>query len=121
MHILAEVEASCDRIIIISNGKIVADGTPTELRKKSKGNEVVTLVLEGPTAEFALSEIKKLETVSDVEILDSEKLKFEIISKNDTSSRKELFYLCVKNNWVLTEMSVVETRLEDVFREVTSN
>ena len=46
-HILAEVEATCDRIVIINKGKIVADGTTAVLRKQSQGREILKVTIEG--------------------------------------------------------------------------
>ena len=46
---------------------------------------------------------------------------FELQSKPGTSSRRDVFNLCVEKGWVLTEMTPTETKLEDVFRELTMN
>ena len=65
-HILAEVEATCDRILIISKGKIVADGTAEELRKRAHGREILKVVIEDaePNAVFtALQALDSVETV----------------------------------------------------------
>ena len=48
------------------------------------------------------------------------KNQFEIQSKDNQSSKREIFNLCVKNSWVLTGLTEIETKLEDVFREVTT-
>ena len=46
---------------------------------------------------------------------------FIINSKDDSSSKKSIFEMCVKNNWVLSELTPIETKLEDIFRELTTN
>ncbi|GAB4284068.1 MAG: ABC transporter ATP-binding protein [Candidatus Rifleibacteriota bacterium] len=68
-HILEEVEAVCTRAIIIGEGKIVADGTPEELRSKSRLHGAITLELKGLTAEEAISSLEKVHGVDKVENL----------------------------------------------------
>lgn len=120
-HILAEVEATCDRILIINNGKIVADGTANDLRKQAQGNEMVKVTLEGGDKNDIFHAIKELESVQVCDFSKNGDLTFEVQSKPDMSSRKDIFKLCVQKGWILTEMTPVETKLEDVFREVTMN
>jgi ABC-2 type transport system ATP-binding protein len=121
-HILPEVEATCDRILIINSGKIVADGSPDTLRKQAQGQEVLRVRIE-ETAEKDVvgNSLRGLDTVGMVDpVSDSENL-FVIQSRAGQSSKKEIFKLCVKNNWVLTELTPIETKLEDIFRELTTN
>lgn len=118
-HILSEVEATCDRILIINRGKIVADGTSDTLRHQAQGQELVSVHIE---ANF--DQVKKdllgLATVEKVNDLEGKAGFFLVQSKPDQSSRKAIFDLCVKNKWYLLEMTGIETKLEDVFREVTN-
>jgi ABC-2 type transport system ATP-binding protein len=120
-HILAEVEATCDRILIISKGKIVADGTSEELRKRAHGKEILKINIEDGEANAVFSALQGLETVESVDFISHENHSFEIQSKSGMSSRRPIFNLCVKNKWVLTGMSSIETKLEDIFRELTMN
>ena len=120
-HILPEVEATCDRILIINKGKIVADGTPESLRNKAQGQEVLRVqILEAPNKDEIISSLQQLETVAMVDPVPLNENTFMINSKPEQSSRKEIFNLCVSKNWVLTEMSPIETKLEDIFRELTT-
>jgi ABC-2 type transport system ATP-binding protein len=118
-HILAEVEATCDRIMIINKGKIVADGTTEELRKQAQGNEILKVTIEDGDLDTVFSALQQLETVELVDFLDKSSQTFEVKSKTGQSSRREVFNLCVEKGWALTQMSFVETRLEDIFRELT--
>ncbi|HAN78502.1 MAG TPA: gliding motility-associated ABC transporter ATP-binding subunit GldA [Bacteroidales bacterium] len=118
-HILAEVEATCDRILIINKGRIVADSTPQELRKRSQGNEVLIAGISGGDVNTIFEKLSTLHTVAMVDIINAEKGLFEVQSHPETQSAKELFNLCAKNNWYLTQLTPVETKLEDVFRELT--
>lgn len=120
-HILAEVEATCDRIMIINKGKIVADGTSSELRKHAQGREILKVAIEGGEVNQVFKSLQELESVGMVDFISKTDCSFEIQSKPELSSRRNVFDLCVRNKWYLTEMSSVETKLEDVFRDLTMN
>ncbi len=118
-HILAEVEATCDRIMIINKGKIVADGTSEELRKHAQGKEILKVAIEDADSNTVFEKVRAIGSVDMVDPINAEKGTFEVQSKQNQSSRRAIFKLCVENNWVLTELSPVETKLEDIFRELT--
>lgn len=118
-HILAEVEATCDRIMIINKGKIVADGTAEELRKQAQGNEILRVHLKGGDKNEMFQAIKLLPTVQVVDFVSGNDNAFSVQSKTSESSCKQIFDLCAKNNWYITQLTPIETKLEDVFREVT--
>jgi len=120
-HILSEVEATCDRILIINKGVIVADGTAESLRKQAKGNEVLLVRIEDGDADAIYKTLKALSTIDSVDFSDRSKNRFEVQSSSGSSSKREIFNVCVKNGWVLTEMTPSETKLEDIFRELTLN
>ena len=120
-HILPEVEATCDRILIINNGKIVADGTPENLRKQASGQEVLFVKIEDGETEDIFKTIQAIPSVSMVDIADRKGNKFEIHSHPEQSSKREIFKMCVDKNWVLTELVPSETKLEDIFRNLTTN
>jgi ABC-2 type transport system ATP-binding protein len=120
-HILAEVEATCDRILIISRGKIVADGTAEELRKRAHGKEMLKVRIEDGEKNDIFKALQSLDTVEVVDFIQQENKLFEVQSKADQSSRRLIFNLCVSKGWALTEMTSIETKLEDIFRELTMN
>lgn len=116
-HILSEVEATCDRILIINKGRIVADGSSETLRTQAQGQELLTVSIEGiGNIEKELLGLKSVEKVTGI---DGKENWFTLQSKPDASSRKEVFDLCVSKKWYLMEMTGIETRLEDVFRNLT--
>lgn len=120
-HILPEVEATCDRILIINKGKIVADGTPDSLRKHAQGQEILRVqIQDAPNRDTLLTSLQAIETVEMVDGVDGTDNTFLINSMKEQSSKREIFNLCVKNNWALTELTPVETKLEDIFRELTT-
>ncbi|MCX6249176.1 MAG: ATP-binding cassette domain-containing protein [Bacteroidetes bacterium] len=120
-HILAEVEATCDRILIINKGKQVADGTASSLRKQAQKKEIVRVTIEEGNRDDIIIALQKIDTVEMVDPLPNYTSAYEIQSKADVSSRKTIFRLCVDKGWVMTEMTPVERKLEEVFRDLTIN
>ncbi len=120
-HILPEVEATCDRILIINKGKIVADGTSEMLRKRARGQEMVRVQIGEPeNRDDVISALREIDTVGIVDFDKDSQNSFIVSSKDDRPARKDIFNLCVSKNWVLTEMTPIETKLEDIFRELTT-
>jgi ABC-2 type transport system ATP-binding protein len=120
-HILAEVEATCDRIMIISKGKIVANGSPDQLRKQATGREILKLSIEDGDRNDIFKALQQVPTIEIVDFAIREEHSFEVQSKHGATSRREVFELCKGKGWVLTEMTPIETKLEDIFRELTLN
>jgi ABC-2 type transport system ATP-binding protein len=120
-HILPEVEATCDRILIINKGKIVADGTANTLRQQAQGQEIHHVRIEDGTVQDIYDSIRSLASVESVNVLDAGKSRFEVISKPNLPSNRQLFNLCIQKHWVITEMIPFETKLEDIFRDLTMN
>ena len=119
-HILQEIQATVDRIIIIDQGKIVADGTSEELIADSKGLTKLKLeILDGDE-----NDIKNMEaTIPSVTVQGIEKQKqsimIQIEYQNNSDPRQDIFKYAVENNWVITEMSLHKRNLEDLFRNLT--
>lgn len=118
-HILPEVEATCDRILIINRGQIVADGTADTLRKQSQGTQVLRVKIEDGMMEDIRDKLLALSTTESVDILEADR--FEVQSIADIQSNRIIFDLCKKHGWTLTEMIPFETKLEDIFRNLTTN
>lgn len=119
-HILPEVEATCDRILIINKGKIVADGTSNDLRQEAEGKNILKLKLEDVDEKKALEALNNLATVESIELAGKDQGRFIINHYAGIYSNKDVFNLCAENKWVITEMIPVETNLEDVFRNLTT-
>ena len=120
-HILREVEATCDRILIINNGKIVADGTPESVTSQAKGQFVTKTQIKAPVDADVGGELRSIPQVTSVE-LDPESLHtYHITSTEDMGVREAIFNLCVHEKWVLIEMTPIEESLEDIFRDLTLN
>ncbi len=120
-HILAEVQATCDRILIINKGVIVADGTYEELSRRATSDEILTVGIGGCSFDDAYQKLKSLPTVAMTDVVSATDFIFEVRSKEGESSIKPIFDLCVENHWYLTRLTPVETKLEDIFRNLTAN
>jgi ABC-2 type transport system ATP-binding protein len=121
-HILPEVEATCDRILIINRGNIAADGTADMLRKQAQGRQVLHVRIEGTSSsEEMLRALQPLPGVEAVEMLDAGAGRFELQCLPDAQTAREVFQICVRRQWILTELVPFETKLEDVFRNLTMN
>ncbi|MGD0673957.1 MAG: ATP-binding cassette domain-containing protein [Polyangiaceae bacterium] len=132
-HNLAEVESSCARAIIVSRGRIVADGPLDEIRAKSGRVRYVVAVQEssgaagyrGRGAPPKKSEIEetlgKIEGVRRVGALptDESAYTFELVSDRDVDLRPEVFRAVADKGWVLLELHRDAQTLEDVFRSLT--
>ena len=118
-HVMQEVEAVCSRMLIISNGKLVADGTPKELTKKSgHGVNRFILEIEGNNVE------KLLKKITGVQTLDIKKSKdgrmtviIEVMGKQKL--QPELSKIAAKEKWILWKVMEEEHHLEEVFHELT--
>ncbi|HXG38375.1 MAG TPA: ATP-binding cassette domain-containing protein [Bacteroidota bacterium] len=121
-HILSEVQATCDRVIIINEGTIVADGTPAQLQKEFQGAETINVELKASTeADQLVSKLKSLPHVDSVDAQSSDgslhRFLIHVAKGNDI--REQLFQLAVSERWVLLELSRKGTSLEEVFHKLT--
>ena len=124
-HILSEVQATCTRVLIINEGKIVADGTPEQLQQEFHGAESLTLELKTSLTDPVNDISPKLQSVGSVTAV-------ELLSAKDSSSRftlhveknadirEPLFRLAVAQGWVILEMHRKTTSLEEVFHKLTT-
>jgi ABC-2 type transport system ATP-binding protein len=119
-HILPEVEATCDRIFIINKGKIVADGTAESLRKQAQGSDILKVRIEDGEVNQVFKALQGLGSVKMVDFSDRKQNRFDVHCA-DSSANRDIFRLCVENRWVLTEITPFETKLEDIFRDLTMN
>jgi len=122
-HILPEVEATCGRVLIINEGKVVADGSPAELQSSFQGKEQIYLELKTPAedVETKLANVENVEKVERIKSGGDGLKKFTVECSKNVDLREELFRLAVENNWVLLEMRKEQASLEDVFRELTTS
>lgn len=116
-HILKEVEATCDRILIINKGKLVADGSTEELKARSTGANRLLIQVRGKGVKEGLM---ALDSVAQVATADEHgKDSWFVDTKTAMDSREEIFRLCVEKGWVLLQLTPMQSSLEDVFRKLT--
>jgi ABC-2 type transport system ATP-binding protein len=126
-HILTEVEQSCERVIIISKGKLVAIDSVANLTNRLRGAEAVVVELEAAGGKPNPSEVQqRLEQVSGVSrvvMKDSRngRLAFEVESLPERQIRAELARTVVNSGWNLNEMRSVGLSLEDIFLQLTTS
>lgn len=118
-HILPEVEATCDHVMIINRGQIVANGSPDTLQRSLAGKTVINLEInQAPdTIRPRLMEIDGIEEVKAYRHNGTSRC--EVTCRQGSDPREAIFHKIVSNNWVLLEMSQEISSLEDVFRELT--
>ncbi len=123
-HILPEVEAVCSRIQIIHKGRLVGQGKPAELRSKIAGKGVsISVEVRDPdgAAEFALSNVEGVETVSSPTRGEEGLATYVIRAESDASVRERIFDTAVKEGFKLVGLSADSASLEDIFVQITTS
>jgi ABC-2 type transport system ATP-binding protein len=120
-HILPEVSMTCNRVVIINNGKVVAMDTPEGLAHQMKGAERISLTVDGPT-EAVREKLLAVEGVLSVKAEDSTvgPTTYTVECKLDCDLRRELAKIVVSAGWGLIELRGVSMSLEDVFINLTT-
>ena len=113
-HIMQEVEAICDRVIIINKGDIVANDKLSSLQKNNTGLQQVTVEFKEAVPVDAL---KNLNTVSAVNQLST--FNFQLSTTNAEAVKKQILQLSVDKNWDIVSLQSQSQSLENVFRELT--
>ena len=120
-HILSEAEATCDRIVIINRGKIVADDSTESLKRKARGESLINISLQNATfhlVESKLSEIKGIDSITPVD--DTEGATQVIVTcQSSIDLRGEIYRKIKETDWVLLDFHQETKTLEKIFRELT--
>jgi len=115
-HILPEVSMTCNRVVIINKGKVVAMDTPEGLAHQMKGAERISMIVEGP--EQAVREtLLAVDGVLNVQVESSsgDRGTYTVESKLDSDLRRELAKIVIAQGWGLLELRGISLSLEDVF------
>src|SRR5579863_2917276 len=120
-HILPEVSKTCQRVVVISGGKVVAEGTPDELTRRLQGFETVLVTAEGPAGEIR-SRLEKIDGVNQVDEQGSAdgRATFEVHAAQGKDVRSELARAIVESQWKLFELTTSGMSLEDIFLKLTT-
>lgn len=116
-HILSEAEATCDRVVIINQGRIVADGSAESLKASLAAERTLRITLKDAPVGDVEKELPRISGVLAFSLSEGEELRAEIKSMGDI--REAVFRTAAKQNWVLLEMVQEKESLETIFRELT--
>jgi ABC-2 type transport system ATP-binding protein len=123
-HILSEAEATCDRVVIIDHGKIIADGSAATLKQSARGGSLINISLQN--AEFAAvqRELSPLDGIEEIERVEGKQdngdiLQVKVACRASDDFRAEIYRKIKQTDWVLLEFRQESKTLEHIFRELT--
>ncbi len=121
-HILEEVEAACSRAMIIDQGRVVADGSPDELRAKDRDAGSILVTIRGASGSGVRQELARLgaaENVEEIRATETELVARVHGKKGGGALNEQIFNLCRDKGYLLAELSPEQGRLDSVFRQIT--
>lgn len=120
-HILSEAEATCDRVVIINKGAIVADGATEDLKKEAGKDYIVNISLQDGDFETVKTAFEALPEVDETVLTNTRNgtLDFYLSCRNERDLRPEIYRIIKENDWVLLEFHMQTRTLETIFRELT--
>jgi ABC-2 type transport system ATP-binding protein len=122
-HILSEAEATCDRIVIINKGRIIADGSTQEIKQRNgDGSSHVRIELEQADFDGVREQLEAIDAVRQVERIsdpDAGTLKIKVACHHGHDPRAQIYRAVKSTDWVLIEMRREAKTLETIFRELT--
>lgn len=119
-HILSEIQAVCDRVVVINQGKLIADDTPENLSKRLGGDRL-RICVEGPEPEvhLALTQLEHVKTVTALSCRKDSCCEFELEAKDQCDIRRETAALLKSSPWLLLEITGSDLSLENIFLKLT--
>jgi len=116
-HVLSEVQATCDQVLILNKGKLVSQGSVQEVVKRGEKGQKIALVVRGEACHSTISSQPSLKILNyqQRDGLDE----FELMSSDEGDIRPKLFELAKNHNWQLFELHEESSSLEDIFRTLT--
>jgi ABC-2 type transport system ATP-binding protein len=120
-HILSEAEATCNRVVIINRGKIVADGSTEALGQSTKQGNLITLALHNADIASVKRELHSIQGIEEIELLDeqADTLEVRIACRYPEDLRAEIYKRIKETDWVLLEFHQETRSLENIFRSLT--
>ena len=122
-HILSEVSAVCDYVLIISHGKMVASDTPDNLGKLAAGSNNLNILVKGDKDKIRiiLNQIDGIKEISINPAKEEEGWDVNLSTKEDTDVREEVFFKMAENHYPILEMQSKKVSLEEIFLELTED
>lgn len=120
-HIISEIQAVCDRVVIINAGRIVAIDTPLELSKRLSDQTKLSITLGSTDGEIeqALMSVCGISAVTMLRS-DSGISQFDLITDSKTDVRRDVFFLMSSNSWPILEFRSLDPSLEDIYMTITA-
>lgn len=122
-HVLSEISATCDRILVISNGKIVADAKTDELSSSTAGEEKLALVVEGAASDIisAIKNIPAVIRVNKISEKNGNSAKYMVEYEKDHDVRRDVFNAMARIGCPILDMQSGNETLEEMFLKLTAN
>jgi ABC-2 type transport system ATP-binding protein len=117
-HVLPEVEETCRRIIVIHEGKIVADGSTDDMLTRARGTRTIVVEVEGQDVDQAISSLSGVEEIADREEREG-RTRLILAVGSGPDPRPEIFRLAKERDWVLWELHEEMGSLQDLFSQLT--
>ncbi|MDY3999292.1 MAG: ABC transporter ATP-binding protein [Blautia sp.] len=122
-HILSEVSAICDYILIISHGKLVASDTPDNLGKLAEGSNNLNMLIKGssPQIRQSLSTVEGIKEIAISQAKEENVWNVKLSTEENIDIREKVFYKMAENNCPILEMQSKKVSLEEIFLELTDS
>jgi ABC-2 type transport system ATP-binding protein len=119
-HILSEVEATCDRVVIINQGRIVADGSTEELKRTTEEDYSISLLLKDAPEAEAKSLFEEIQGVASVDASGEEgNIRLHLSCRTERDLREQVYSKIKTKDWALLELTRESKSLESIFSELT--
>jgi ABC-2 type transport system ATP-binding protein len=117
-HVLGEIEGTCDRLLVINRGKLIADDPVSTISRRVQGSRTISVEVQGREVQKRLEKMPNLtELVREDDVEDRKR--FLLSFSGDADPRPDVFQLAKERDWVLWELRESEAKLQDVFRALT--
>lgn len=119
-HILPEIEQTCDRVVIINDGRVVAEDSVDNLTSRMRGGERVIVQADG-TEDSVRQALGKIDAIKNIQVRSTDGQPLELVIESDTDLRREIAKHIVQANIGLLGLSAEKFTLEDIFLKLTTN
>lgn len=122
-HILSEIQAVCDEVLIISEGRIVAQDTPKHLEEEADMTQKISLLVKATKEQMdeLMQQVPNIDMMSLVGEAQKGRLRYELVAKSGYDIREEISCLMAENRIPVLEMTESKISLEDVFLKLTAS
>lgn len=122
-HILSEIQAVCDRVLVINNGKIVADDTPSNLSNNIFGKNVLILHVEGDQEKVtsSLKTVQGVNKINSINLIENDIFEYKLNCEKNLNTKREIFKTLAKIDCPILLMKNDDINLEDIFLKLTQN